>query len=157
VLDDLRQRFAGIDNIEVVTADSVGGRVAEFDLVIVNSVIQYLTRGEFEALLGMLRGTLRPGGRLVVADVIPRRTNPLTDATALLGFAARGGFLCAAIAGLVRTTFSDYPKLRARLGIAHYDEAEILPIFAASGFEARRHARNMGHNVQRMTFVATAS
>ena len=156
VLDDLSLRFAGDPRIEVCPAAEVGARYgAEFDLVVVNSVIQYLTREELSGLLTLLRGRLRPDGRLVVADVIPRDTGPLQDAAALLAFATRGGFLAAALAGLARTAFSDYRKLRAELGIARYDEEEILPVFAAAGFAARRHPRNLGHNRRRMTFVAT--
>ena len=156
VLEELRQRFAAHPRVEVWPADGLDGRFgAEFDLVIVNSVIQYLTPAELDALLVTLRGLLKPNGHLVVADVIPRDTGALTDARALLGFAARGGLLVPAVVGLARTAFSDYRKLRSRLGIAQYDEAEMLKIFATRGYTAGRHPKNLGHNPARMTFVAT--
>ena len=56
---------------------------------------------------------LCPGGRLVLADIIPHDSGALTDALALLRLAWRNGFFVAAFAGLVRTVFSDYRKLNA--------------------------------------------
>ncbi len=59
---------------------------------------------------------------LIVGDVVPPNVSQLTDVTALLRFAAANGFLIAALRGLVRTVFSDYPRLRAALGFTLYDE-----------------------------------
>ena len=54
----------------------------------------------------------------------------------LLRFAARHGFLVAALKGLVRTALSDYRKLSKTLGVAHYDEQEMLDILRTSWFRA---------------------
>lgn len=157
VLEDLRRQFGDDARIEIRSATDVTTRDgARFDLIVVNSVIQYLSRDELQQLLKTLHDLLAPQGRLVIADVIPRNTSAWMDASALLAFAARGRFLVAAVFGLVRTVFSDYRRLRSRLGIAHYDEADLAPLFAAAGLQARRRARNIGHNPWRATFVATA-
>ena len=78
----------------------------------------------------------------------------MADAKALLSFAWTGGFLKAAVAGLVRTALSDYRKVRDELGFAQYDEAEMLEILSEAGFAAERRARNFGHNQARMAFIA---
>src|SRR5690242_12379802 len=75
-------------------------------------------------------------------------------ATALLRFAAAYKFLGAAVAGLARTLVSDYPRLRKRLGLSHYDEAAMLRKLAAAGFSGERMPSNIGHNQARMTFLA---
>ena len=80
--------------------------------------------------------------------------SPATDALALLRLAARHGFAGAALAGLVRTFFSEYRATRARLGLTHYTEAEMLAVLDRAGFDAVRHRPNLGHNQARIAFLA---
>lgn len=156
VCDRLRGRFSDIGNIRVLLPEEMAAIAAgSLDLVVVNSLIQYLKRDELERLLGELRRKLKPDGRLLLADVIPRDVGPLTDALALLRLAAGNGFLLAALAGLVRTALSDYARTRAALGLSTYAEPDILAMLAAAGFAARRHHPNLGHNQARMAFMAT--
>ena len=158
VRERLRLRFSR--NARIALLD--GGGIEEvddqaLDLIVVNSVLQYLTREEFEALIEGARAKLKPQGRFVVADVIPTGASARDDIVAVLGFAARGGFLFAALGGLVTTFFSDYRKLRAELGLTRYSEADMLALLTQHGFAARRAAANIGHNQSRMMFVATAA
>lgn len=124
------------------------------DLIVVNSVLQYLSADELAVLLDRFAGLLAPGGTLVLADVVPPDVGPLADAAALLRYAAAKGFLLAALAGLVRTFFSDYRKKRAALGLSHYSQSQILARLADHGLVGRRRATNLGHNPNRMTILA---
>jgi SAM-dependent methyltransferase len=155
VREKLRVMLGGTANVAVVAPEEVEALPDDgLDLVVANSLIQYLSREELVALLAIWRGKLRPGGRLVVADIIPPDVSPLTDASQLLAFAWRGGFLMAALAGLVRTAFSDYRKLRAQYGLSTYRIDEIAGLIATAGFEAVTPAQNFGHNPHRLTLVA---
>ena len=148
-------RFKNEPKIRVVGPEEVARLPAAcLDLVVANSVVQYLKRDELEALLAGWRHALKPGGKLVIADVIGPEQSAAADALALLRFAAANGFLIAACFGLARTVFSRYRKLRAELGLAHYAEREMLALLRAAGFSPRRLARNFGHNQQRMAFEA---
>lgn len=153
----LRDRFAADPKIAVVSPEELDGTVpdASLDLIVVNSLLQYLSHEDLAGLLGLWRTKLREGGRLVLADVIPHETGPLDDVRALIGFAWRGGFVIAALKGLARTAFSDYARLRGDLGLTHHGEAEMLDLLRERGFRAERRPENMGHNPARMTFVAT--
>ncbi len=154
VRDKLRAMLGGKTNVAVVSPEEVEALPDEtLDLVVANSLIQYLSRDELVALLATWRGKLRPGGKLVVADIIPPDVSPLTDASQLLAFAWRGGFLTAALAGLVRTAFSDYRKLRAQYGLSTYRIDDITGLIAAAGFENVTAAKNFGHNPHRLTLV----
>lgn len=154
VRDKLRAMLGGKTNVAVVSPEEVEALPDEtLALVVANSLIQYLSRDELVALLATWRGKLRPGGRLVVADIIPPDVSPLTDASQLLAFAWRGGFLTAALAGLVRTAFSDYRKLRAQYGLSTYRIDDITGLIAAAGFEDVTAAKNFGHNPHRLTLV----
>ncbi|WP_376986442.1 class I SAM-dependent methyltransferase [Bosea sp. R86505] len=155
VRDKLRAMLGGKANVAVVSPEEVEALPdATLDLVVANSLIQYLSRDELVALLATWRGKLKPGGKLVVADIIPPDVSPLTDASQLLAFAWRGGFLTAALAGLVRTAFSDYRKLRAQYGLSTYRIDEIAGLITAAGFEDATPAKNFGHNPHRLTLVA---
>ena len=155
VREKLTARFGHLANLSVASPEEVEALPeASLDLVIANSLIQYLKTEELEALLALWRGKLKPGGELVLADVIPPGLSPLTDASELIGFAWRGGFLMAALGGLVRTVFSDYRKLRAELGLSTYDAATITGLLAKAGYERIAPRRNLGHNPHRQAFSA---
>ncbi len=151
----LAERFAGNPGIRVLAPDEVERLPdAAIDLLIANSLVQYIAPADLDRLLATLRRLLAPGGILIVADVIPPGVGVLTDTIALLRYAAKNGFLLAAIVGVCRTVFSRYRKLRAKLGIACYGEAEFLAKLAARGFVAERLPFNLEHNPARMTFRA---
>lgn len=154
----LRQRLATAGNVTILSPEEFASIPdGSVDLVVVNSVVQYLSKEQLDACLAQWRRKLKPSCRLVVADVIPPGIGPLTDAAALLRFAAANGFLFPALAGLVRTFFSDYRRVRAQLGLAHYGETEFLEVLRGAGFTARRMPWNFGHNAARMAFEARAS
>ncbi len=152
----LEQRFRANPRIAVVAPEEIEALSAKsLDLIVANSLLQYLSFDELRSLLRLWRDKLKSEGRLVIADVIPHEVGPLTDARALLSYAWRGGFLARAVLGLARTAVSDYRKVRNDLGLSQYDEAEMLGILRDEGFSAERRPRNIGHNEARMTFVAT--
>jgi SAM-dependent methyltransferase len=149
-------RMAGEPRIVVISPDEVETLpTASLDLVVMNSLLQYLSRAELAEWLAVFRETLRPGGRVVLGDVIAPDVSPLTDAGALLRFGFEGGFLLAALGGLARMAVSDYRKLRSDLGLTTYAQAEILAIVERAGFHAVRRHPNIGHNQARMTIVGT--
>ena len=155
VVAALTARFAAEPRIEIITPD----RLAEqpdhgVDLIVLHSVAQYLSAAAFAALLAQFRRLLRPGGLLIVGDVIPPDLSPLADVLSLLRFARTQGFLGAALIGLARTLASDYARLRMTLGFARYDAPAMLAKLAAAGFSGARAASNIGHNQRRMTFLA---
>lgn len=153
----LGARFAGNGRIVVRKPEDVAVMASHsLDTIVMHSVTQYLTPDEFDALARMFHRLLKPGGRLVVGDVIPRRLSALADAQTLLRFGWQEGFFWAAVRGLVRTYFSDYRRLRHSLGLTRFDESDIVTRLEAAGFAAQRARSNIGHNDRRMTIVADA-
>jgi SAM-dependent methyltransferase len=151
----LAARFAGNAKIHVLAPDAVE-LIAHnsLGLIVLHSVAQYLSTAELQALLAAFRRVIAPGGILVVSDVLAPQRSAVVDVATLLRFAAAKGFLLAALGGLVRTVFSDYRRLRARYGLTHYGEADMLATLGAAGFTAERAAKNIGHDQTRMAFVA---
>jgi ubiquinone/menaquinone biosynthesis C-methylase UbiE len=148
-------RFAPNTKIRVRSLDDLR-KMAEksIDLAVMNSVAQYMTAAELDAAFAVIRRLLKPGGRLVVGDVLRPEVGMPKDVIALLRFAATHGFLRDALIGLVSTALSDYRQLRARVGLQRYSETEMIKKLAAAGFTASRAHFNIGHNPWRMTFVA---
>jgi SAM-dependent methyltransferase len=141
-------RVLGPEEVEGLPEHSI-------DLIVLHSVTQYLASNETEALFSLFHRLLHPDGRLVVGDVIPRKGRARSDVVALLRFAAANGFLMAALGGLVRLLFSDYRRLRGRLGLARYEEAEICQMLSAAGFAPQRARKNIGHDQARLAFIAS--
>lgn len=148
-------QFAENPKIRAISPEEVDDLAdASLDLIVANSVLQYLDAATLETCLDSWKAKLKPDGRLILADVIPPDVSPVTDASALLKFAKEGGFLVSAIFGLARTFFSDYRKIRGELGISMHSEDEIRSLLESHGFTARRMGKNLGHNPARMTFEA---
>ncbi len=144
---DTRIRVRSLDDVRKMHEKSI-------DLVVMNSVAQYMTPDELDAALAVIKRLLKPNGRLVLGDILRHEVGMGGDVMALLRFAAKHGFLKDALIGLISTALSDYRQLRTRVGLTRYSEAEIAAKLTAAGFTASRAPQNIGHNPWRMTFVA---
>jgi ubiquinone/menaquinone biosynthesis C-methylase UbiE len=148
-------RFAPNTKIRVRSLDDLRKMEEKsVDLVVMNSVAQYMTPAELDAAFAVIKRLLKPGGRLVLGDILNPEVGMAKDVTALLRFALTHGFLKDALIGLVSTALSDYRQLLSRVGLHRYRETEMIAKLAAAGFTATRAHFNIGHNPWRMTFVA---
>ena len=87
-------RFAPNTKIRVRSLDDLR-KMAEksVDLVVMNSVAQYMTPAELDPAFAVIRRLLKPGGRLVLGDILRPEVGMIRDVIALLRFAATHGFL----------------------------------------------------------------
>ena len=98
VRESLAQRFAGNEKIEVMTPEQVKALPDKsLDLIVMHSVVQYLTEAELDGLLALFHRILKPTGLLVIGDIIPPSVSAGTDAMELLRFAKRENFFIAAL------------------------------------------------------------
>ena len=147
-------RFAPNTKIRVRSLDDLRKMDEAVDLVIMNSVAQYMTPAELDSAFAVVRRLLKPSGRLVLGDILRPDVGMARDVLALLKFARTHGFLKDALYGLASTALSDYRQLRTRVGLQRYGENEMIEKLARAGFSAARAQQNIGHNPWRMTFVA---
>jgi SAM-dependent methyltransferase len=149
-------RFAANTRIHVRSLDELRNMDEKsVDLVIMNSVAQYMTPDELDSAFAVIRRLLKPAGRLVLGDILRPEVGMIRDVVALVKFAGKNGFLADALYGLASTALSDYRQLRTRIGLQRYGEDEMIAKLARSGFTAKRTPANIGHNPWRMTFVAS--
>jgi ubiquinone/menaquinone biosynthesis C-methylase UbiE len=148
-------RFAPNTKIRVRSLDDLRNMDEKsIDLVIMNSVAQYMTPEELDSAFAVIGRLLKPSGRLVVGDILRPEVGMARDVLALLKFAGSHGFLTDALYGLASTALSDYRQLRTRVGLQRYSESEMIAKLDRAGFTASRAHNNIGHNPWRMTFVA---
>jgi ubiquinone/menaquinone biosynthesis C-methylase UbiE len=147
-------RFAPNTRIRVRSLDDLRKMDEAVDLVVMNSVAQYMTPEELDSAFAIVRRLLKPSGRLVLGDILRPDVGMARDVLALLKFARTHGFLKDALYGLASTALSDYRQLRTRVGLQRYGENEMIEKLARAGFSAARVQQNIGHNPWRMTFLA---
>jgi SAM-dependent methyltransferase len=151
----LAERFAGSERVIVLHEATLAEiKDASLDLIIVSSLIQYLSSAEIDSLLEFWRSKLKKGGALLLADVPTPQAGPFADALSLLAFGWREGFFGSALASLMLLSFSDYRRLRREIGFSRYEAAEVEALLRARGFDPRRLPRNLGHNQRRLAFIA---
>lgn len=155
VQDRLKTRYSRDDHIQVLSKECLSRLPdASLDLIVMSSVVQYMSVDELAAQLTAFRSWLSPQGRLILADIIPRKVSILHDALELLRFAKQEQFLGHAVTGLMRTALSDYWSTRARLRLTKFDAQDMLDLLHSRGFVGERLERNFGHNQRRLAFLA---
>jgi len=122
-----------------------------YDLVIANSVFQYL-QNEGEALCNLqdFRRWLRPGPRSRVAliDLIPPRYSPPRDALRSMWVATLNGIPITMAQFLWNAATSPHGRSWLRL-----DPSRIQELAAEAGFTCQRLDRNLSPSLQRYTVV----
>jgi SAM-dependent methyltransferase len=151
----LKERFAAVPNIEAWSPDDLDALPeASLDLIVMISVAQYMTPDELDAAFAQIRRLLKPEGRFVLGDILDPGVGAVTDAMALLRFAAKHGFLLDALTGIARMALSNYRTLRQKIGLRCYGTEEMLNRLNKAGFTATLATRNVGTNPARKTFIA---
>lgn len=85
---------AGPSNVYPIQSETPIAYVARlgqrrFDVVLMNSVLQYIPRHEAPAVMRTLATTLKPGGYLVVSDIIPMGSTLVRELLHVLSFYVR--------------------------------------------------------------------
>ena len=122
------------------------------DLVLVNSVVQYMAADEFGAWLRCWRDLLAPSGRVVVSDVIPPAGGSSLEFLDLLKFSARRGFLLRALWQAVRE-LGDYRKTRRANPLACLSREDLTTSGRRVHLNVAFIPRNLTHFPNRITAV----
>jgi SAM-dependent methyltransferase len=119
------------------------------DLILMNSVAQYMTHAELAGRLRALGGMLCPTGRLVVSDIIPPGRS----------LSWEGLVLALRHPGLVldrwRVWGPDYLRKLQRLPLLRLSPEDLERLAAEAGLAVAVHRRNLSHFRGRLTAVFT--
>jgi 2-polyprenyl-3-methyl-5-hydroxy-6-metoxy-1,4-benzoquinol methylase len=113
-------------------------RLTTFDVIWCNSVVQYMIPNQFSAWLAMAADRLKPGGRIVVSDLIPPGHLFLGDAVSLAFFSLQKGY------------FFDAWKRTSKLSKQYDDVKHNQPLNQPSDNELSQYALDAGLQLQRL-------
>jgi SAM-dependent methyltransferase len=154
----LLANYAGSPKIRVLDdAELDAVSPASVNLIIVNSVVQYLDRRQLVDALHLFRRLLKSDGKLLLGDIIAPDTPLLGHVTTFLRFAWQNGFFVAAVIGLARNFVSPYRKLRRDAGYACYTDMQMLGLLGDNGFVGERLASNIAVSQLRSSYLARKS
>jgi len=154
----LMSAYAGSPKIRVLDEAALEALPdASIDLIVVNSVVQYLTASQFADALRIFHRLLKRDGTLLLGDIIAPDTPLVGHVTTFLRFAWRNGFFIAALVGLARNFVSPYRKLRRDAGYACYTQTQMLGLLDANGFAGERLASNIAVSQLRSSYLARKS
>src|SRR5262245_13647996 len=128
----------------------------QFDLILVNSVVQYMTLDKFSAWLLRWRNMLAPGGRIVVSDLIPLDYPTIWDIVDLLRFSARRGFLLRAIWQAFSEIWRYWGVRRVR-PLSRIGREELSQRGRAAGLSVNCLPKNLTFFTRRVTAVFVAA
>jgi SAM-dependent methyltransferase len=123
-----------------------------FDLVLVHSVVQYLTPALLEEWIGRWARLLRPGGRLLISDIPTPRSSTPSEVGELLRFAASRGFLAHAIRSGAAETLR-YARRRSTLPLQSHDAGSVAAMAVRAGLACRTLERNIGYRRRRLSLL----
>jgi SAM-dependent methyltransferase len=126
-----------------------------YDLVLANSVVQYLSPAELDTWLARWRALLAPGGAVVLSDIPTPDGSALGELVGMLRFAARHGFLGRALVdGLAEAR--RYRRSRGSVDLQRWTAAALTEAAAAAGLDLRVLPHNLTHRTRRLTVLLTA-
>jgi SAM-dependent methyltransferase len=123
-----------------------------FDLVLVNSVMQYMMSEEFSGWLRCWAGLLRPAGRIVVSDILCPGGGSWREIIDLLKFSARRGFAFRAFSEALGQ-LGKYGKTRRACPLTRMGPEELKRRGRAVGLTVSLPGRNLTHFPRRITAV----
>lgn len=152
-----KELFQENKQIQVLSDDQYNSLSNDsIDVIVVSSVIQYLTPAEVEETLKKWHPLLPAGGRVILADVVPPKSNAIIDAIRLFFTSVKIGIL-PGFFQLMLSHFksAEYNDLRNELDLYKYTPEDIKHLGSSSGYEVEKHFENLGLINSRKTFILT--
>jgi cyclopropane fatty-acyl-phospholipid synthase-like methyltransferase len=123
-----------------------------FDLLLANSVVQYMGRDELRRWMTRWRTLLAARGRIVISDIPAPRTSSVRELFGLIRFARQHRFLARAMRDGMHEAHR-YTRSRGDNCLTRWVPEEILALAATNGFDAVVLPENLTHRSGRFTVV----
>ena len=147
-----RRQVAGLSSARVDLTDPSADPTGEYDLVLVNSVVQYLTVPDLSTWLSRWRAMLRPAGRIVIADVPCGATSTPRETLGWIVFCARRHVLRSALAHGASSA-RRYRTASQQAPLLQLEWADLDRMAHAAGLALRPLPANLSHRPRRLSMV----
>lgn len=156
VLQEAIRRLGRVASAVPAPADLAALPAESIDLILVNSVVQYMGPVELATWLPRWRRLLAPGGRLLLSDLPPPGEGAIRALGDTLRFAASRGLLMRALPEAVGA-LARYSARRTRTPLFRPGTAELARLAAAAGLSTERLAENLTFRAGRYAVVLRPS
>ncbi len=140
--------------LDLQQADETATR-NRFDLILVHSVLQYMSHDEIRDWLGRWRGMLKRDGRLVLSDLLVPGAGSFGELFSYLMFALRHGFFWNAFTAGVRET-AHYMSARKSAPLTILPRQVLESWSSEAGLKLEWLEENLSHRRTRATAVLRA-
>lgn len=123
-----------------------------FDLILVNSVAQYMAPAELWRWIAGWRDLLAPDGQIVLSDLIPLQHGTLSDIVDLIRFGAQHGSAFRAAMQAVGD-IGEYRRTTRAVPLVRVSAQELIRHAADAGLETLVLPRNLTHFTKRWSAV----
>lgn len=138
------------DRHQVSPVDPMAAEGHAFDVVLVHSVVQYLTFPELARNLDRWSRLLSPNGCILLSDLLAPGMSGTVELLQFLIFALRRRILLAALSA-ARQEWDRYSKWREQSPLLTLSERRVADLAAAQGFSAVRLESKLGYRRQRFS------
>lgn len=135
-----------------LSAGRLDDRVPAFDVVLVNSVVQYMTEADVVDWLTKWRDMTGPGGRIIVSDIIRPDYAFLPDLMAFIKVCFRKGILLDSLVGGMRE-IGKYGSLKASKPLLRIAEDTVRSFETRTGLAVEILDENLTYHRGRFTAV----
>ncbi len=145
-------RFCDLSAMPFTGPEGSNWRGCPFDVILINSVTQYMAPEELWAWFRQWGTMLAPNGMLVLSDIIPPRHSGLFDLAHLLRFGLRHGSPLRA-ANEALGGVANYWRASRALPLTRIGREDLTRRATAAGFDVRFLPDNLTHFRKRWTAV----
>ena len=145
-------RFCDLSAMDSTATQEITWQGHGFDLILVNSVVQYMATEEVWRWLHQWRAMLASGGQVVLSDLIPPRHNSLSDVACLLRLGRRQGSALVA-ANQALGGIASYWRTRHARPLTAISKTDLARHAAAAEFDVTFLPANLTHFRQRWAAI----
>lgn len=127
----------------IIVENLMSESIAPLDYILANSVIQYMDDDEFKAHLELWHSLLKPGGKIILSDVLSGPLNPFGEIISLLRFSMRKGFFFAQILRFISLYFSNFTNIAQAHPLKEYPPDKLTDQVTTFGFECQILDQNL--------------
>ena len=149
LMSTMKRRFDKFQNVYIVNHyQEINETVS---VIIINSVIQYMSHDEIKDLFSQLQDICNIKTRIIISDIVPSNYSKILDGLSQLKASIKYMFFKKYISSIITNIISN-PNLSLKTSVFYmYDEDEIKQILFDHGYTSTKMDGNFSYSLHRYT------